>query len=200
MLHRRRFLALGLAGGTLARFAISSTEVGASPLATAAPGESVFDYIQRVRGQWDDTLYRQLLGAANEFKEGDAIIGVAAVNDADRRQARELLTSTRVREIDQHPPFRDELFQLLTSSLNREIQQQLGDMTLGTLKTFLLERSESEIHAIRDGLSSDVVACVVRLMRTTRAVLSGRHRNGQAPRTHDWSGCLLHISHGRQSR
>ena len=112
----------------------------------------------------ESALYKQLLGAANEFKEGDAIIGVAAVDDAARQQARDLLSSTRVSEIDQHPPFRDELFQLLTSSLNREIQQQIGDMTLGTLKSFLLERSESEIHAIRDGLSSDVIACVVRLM------------------------------------
>ena len=174
MLHRRRFLALGLAGGTLAKFAVSSTTVSAAmPAAVAVPGESVFDYIQRVRGQWDAALYKQLLGAANEFKEGDAIIGVAAVDENARRQARDLLSSTLVSEIDQHPPFRDDLFQLLTSSLNPEIQQKIGDMTLGTLKTFLLERSESEIHGIRDGLSSDVIACVVRLMSNAELIQIG---------------------------
>ena len=174
MLHRRRFLALGLAGGTLARFAISSTEVAAAmPITTAVPGENVIDYILRVRGKWDESLYRQLLGAANEFKEGDAIIGVAAVDDAARRQARDLLSSTRISQIDQHPPFRDELFQLLTSSLNREIQQQIGDITLAALKSFLLERSESEIHSIRDGLSSDVIACVVRLMNNAELIQIG---------------------------
>jgi len=173
MLHRRRFLAMGLAGGTLARFGISSTEAGPGPLAASAPGESVFDYIQRVRGNWDGTLYKQLLGASNEFKEGDAIIGVAAIDDAARRHARDLLSSTRVSEIDQHPPFRDELFQLLTSSLDREIQQQIGNMTLGMLKSFLLEKSESEIHAIRDGLSSDVIACVVRLMNNAELTQIG---------------------------
>ena len=174
MLHRRRFLALGLAGGTLARFGISPGEVrAATPMAASAPGESVFDYIQRVRGNWDSTLYKQLLGAANEFKEGDAIIGVAAIDDAARRQARDLLSSTRMSEIDQHPPFRDELFQLLTSALNREIQQQICDMTLGMLKTFLLEKNESEIHAIRDGLSSDVIACVVRLMNNAELIQIG---------------------------
>lgn len=174
MLHRRRFLALGLAGGALARFGISPSAVSvAMPMAASAPGESVFDYILRVRGQWDATLYKQLLGAANEFKEGDALIGVAAIDDAARRQARELLSSTRVSEIDQHPPFRDELFQLLTSSLNLGIQQQIGDMTLGTLKTFLLERSESGIHAIRDGLSSDVIACVVRLLSNAELIQIG---------------------------
>ena len=39
-----------------------------------------------MRGQWDAALYKQLLGAANEFKEGDAIIGVAAVDDDARRR------------------------------------------------------------------------------------------------------------------
>ena len=174
MLHRRRFLVMGLAGGTLARFGVSRSAVSAEfSIAATLPGESVFDYIQRVRGKWDAALYKQLLGAANEFKEGDAIIGVAAVDDDARRQARELLASTRVNEIDQHPPFRDDLFQLLTSSLNREIQQQLGDMTLGALKAFLLGKSESEIHAIRDGLSSDVIACVVRLMTNTELIQVG---------------------------
>ena len=174
MLHRRRFLACGLAGGTLGKFTMSSTAVGAAmPVAVAVPGEGVFDYIQRVHGKWDAALYKQLLGAANEFKEGDAIIGVAAVDDDARRQARGLLASTRVSEIDLHPPFRDELFQLITSSLNHEIQQQMGDLTLGSLKTFLLERSESEIHAIRDGLSSDVIACVVRLMSNAELIQVG---------------------------
>lgn len=65
----------------------------------------MFAYIQRVQGKWDAAMYKQLLGAANEFKEGDAIIGVAAVDDDARRQARELLASTALREIDQHPRF-----------------------------------------------------------------------------------------------
>ena len=46
-------------------------------------------------------------------------------------------------------------------------------MTLGQLKTFLLEKSESEIHAIKDGLSSDVIACVVRLMSNAELIQVG---------------------------
>lgn len=174
MLHRRRFLALGLAGQTLAKCATSSAASGTTkPMAGSTLGESVFAYIQRVQGKWDAAMYKQLLGAANEFKEGDAIIGVAAVDDDARRQARELLASTALREIDQHPPFRDELSELITSALNREIQQKCGEMTLGALKTFLLERSESEIHALRAGLSSDVIACVVRLMSNAELIQIG---------------------------
>lgn len=106
MLHRRRFLALGLAGQTLAKCATSSAASGTTkPMAGSTLGESVFAYIQRVQGKWDAAMYKQLLGAANEFKEGDAIIGVAAVDDDARRQARELLASTALSEIDQHPRF-----------------------------------------------------------------------------------------------
>lgn len=174
MLHRRRFLALGLAGGTLAGFARTSHATSpATNMAVALPDEGIFEYVHRVRGKWDVDLYRQLLGAANEFKEGDEIIGVAAADENARRLARELLSATKLNEIDQHPPFRDDLYQLITSSLKHEIQQTLGEMTLGDLRTFLLEKSESEIHAIRDGLSSDVIACVVRLMNNADLIQIG---------------------------
>ena len=33
------------------------------------PGEDLFAYIQRKRASYDVTLYRQLVGAENEFKE-----------------------------------------------------------------------------------------------------------------------------------
>lgn len=174
MLHRRRFLALGLAGGTFAKFASAASATGpAMTMADSMPGESVFAYIHRVRGEWDAGLYKRLLGAANEFKEGDEIIGVAAADDSARQQARDLLSSTRLQEIDEHPPFRDSLFELITSSLSPKIQQRVGNMTLGELKTFLLEKNESEIHAIKDGLSSDVIACVVRLMSNAELIQVG---------------------------
>jgi ethanolamine ammonia-lyase large subunit len=32
------------------------------------PGEDVFAYISRVKGSFDQTTYRQVIGAANDFK------------------------------------------------------------------------------------------------------------------------------------
>ena len=157
----------------LVPFSTAESAHGAAGVSSTTGGESLCEYIRRVRGDWDADLYRQLLGAASEFKEGDAIIGVAAIDDSARQFARSLLSATRLKEIDQHPPFRDELFQLITSSLNPDIQEQLGQMTLETLKGFLLERPEAEIHAIRDGLSSDVVACVIRLMSNAELIQIG---------------------------
>ena len=36
--------------------------------------EDIFKYVQRIKGKFDIKLYRQVLGAANEFKEGDQSI------------------------------------------------------------------------------------------------------------------------------
>ena len=174
MIHRRRFLELSIAGTTLAGLNISPAAYAAGKsIEVALSGEDLPSYIQRTRGKWDDSLYRQMLGAANEFKEGDALVRVAAPNEDVRQLARELLSATTLKQIDQHPPHTDDLFRLITASLDSEIQQQLGSMTLGKLKSFLLSRSEPEIHAIRNGLSSDVIACVVRLMSNEELIQIG---------------------------
>ena len=48
-------------------------------------GEDVFAYIKRIKGKYDQTLYQQVIGAANDFKEGDLTIGVGAKDDATRK-------------------------------------------------------------------------------------------------------------------
>ncbi len=78
----------------------------------ALPSESLPNWILRTQGKWDQTLWQQMLGAANEFKEGDQILGVAARDDAQRMLSRELLLNTPISAIDQYAPLRDELYQL----------------------------------------------------------------------------------------
>src|SRR6185295_14413785 len=57
--------------------------------------EDIFSYLQRTSGGFNAARYKQILGAANPFKEGDQIIGVAAADDASRTTARQLLAATR---------------------------------------------------------------------------------------------------------
>ena len=45
-------------------------------------GEDVFAYVNRPSGSFDQVLYLQVIGAANEFKAGDQAIGVCAANEA----------------------------------------------------------------------------------------------------------------------
>jgi ethanolamine ammonia-lyase large subunit len=149
--------------------------------------------MQRLRGQFDRELYLRVLGSANEFKEGDEILGIAAADESSRRIARELLAQTRLRDIDQLPPrsdrlWSDELFQFITrtpatansardshaeADTDAEPSAEFARLTLGELKAFLLTRDEADIHQIKDGLSSDVIACVVKLMSNAELMAVG---------------------------
>ncbi|WP_375760382.1 ethanolamine ammonia-lyase subunit EutB [Corallococcus exercitus] len=128
------------------------------------PHEDVFDYVQRLTGGFDARLYQQLLGAANAFKEGDAAIGVAAEDEASRETARTLLSRTRLDDVHAHPPFEDRLHIFNLEAWDSARWKRVADWTLGRLKGFLLTAPEAEVHAVIDGLPSDVIACVVKLM------------------------------------
>src|SRR5687768_12550915 len=54
---------------------------------TVATTEDVFAFITKTAGKFDTGIYRGLIGAANPFKEGDGIVGVAAPDEATRQLA-----------------------------------------------------------------------------------------------------------------
>ena len=120
MLRRRTLLkaAFGAAafGGVCPR-CVHSTDGAAVPagvsLRSSLPGEDIFAYLRRTTGGFDAARYKQILGAANPFKEGDRIVGVAAADDAPRATARALLAATRVEAIEGHPLLEDRLSRLL---------------------------------------------------------------------------------------
>jgi ethanolamine ammonia-lyase large subunit len=138
------------------------------------PDEDLFSFIRRLRGAHDTKLYAQILGAANEFKDGDDIVGVAAADDASRRNARALLAKTRLADIDAHPLHPDSLFEFISSGRNERARKQLAEQTLAQFKQFLLTSDEGAIKQIMPGLSSDVISCVVKLMSNDELVEIGR--------------------------
>ncbi|MEQ8786139.1 MAG: ethanolamine ammonia-lyase subunit EutB [Pirellulaceae bacterium] len=180
MIPRRSFLA-ALAGGAVGlalegdrgRLAIAEPAAAGVSLSKVESGEDVFAYLRRTTGRFDAALYKRILGAANEFKEGDQIVGVAAVDDASRERARALLADTRVGDLDAHPLLEDKLFALIEAHRDREAADKTAGLTLGELKQFLLTKSEDEIKAVAGGLSSDVIACVVKLMSNQQLIAIG---------------------------
>jgi ethanolamine ammonia-lyase large subunit len=124
----------------------------------------IVQFVQSASGKWDPKRYAQLLGAANAFKEGDVTVGVAAATEGERSQARELLAATRLGEIDAHPPLEDGLYRALRAGLDARAQAACAGWTFAELKRFLLQRDEDAIRAIMPGLSSDVIACIVKGM------------------------------------
>ncbi|TRZ46488.1 ethanolamine ammonia-lyase subunit EutB [Robertkochia solimangrovi] len=135
-------------------------------------GEDLFSYLDRTNGSFNMLQYKQLLGAANEFKEGDQTLQVAALNESSRSFARELLGNTKIKDLDLHPVYKDELLNFIhTSTANNE---EVGTWTMNELKRFILSQPEYEIKSIMPALSSDVIACLVKLMSNEELITIGQ--------------------------
>jgi ethanolamine ammonia-lyase large subunit len=176
-LSRRNFLTIVGATGALAVTAVACRKAGEADKSAAGPAtgegvaipeikqnEDVFAYISRVKGGFDQTLYQQVIGAANAFKEGDLAIGVGAKDDGSRENARKLLANTKIKDLYEHPLSVDDLQKLVWSTTDQAQYEKVKDWTVGELKTFLLTKSEPEIKGIMNGLTSDTIACVPKLM------------------------------------
>ena len=181
-INRREFCSR-VAGGVLGTGLVAEA-LGGPPLpqtsragvrvAGVHAGEDLFSYIQRARGRLDQTFYRQIVGAANAFKEGDQILGVAAADDDSRRQARRLLASTSLSQLSAHPLFEDSLYSRLQADLDPAVQRKIADWTLGKLRDFVLAEKAPAIQSILDGLGSDTIGCLVKLMTDEDLVVVGR--------------------------
>ena len=138
------------------------------------PGEDVFSFIARMVGRFDQHLYLRVLGAANEFKEGDETVGVAAFDDASRINARRMLTETTLAKIDAHPLIDDELSTFNLEAIDASSRSESAEWTLGELKTLLLTSGEQSIKPVMSGLSSEVIGCVVKLMSNAELIALGQ--------------------------
>ena len=173
---RRSFLSRLLAGTSLWVLGGGARTVRKGGATTPASDhdEGVFAYIERLEGRFDPALYRQLLGAANEFKEGDQAIGVAASDEQSRTRARTLLANTRVGDLIAHPVFEDSVSSYIGTVVDYEITRTVADWTLADLRRFLLEKEEDAIKGIMPGLPSDIIGCVVKLMSNEELIAVGR--------------------------
>lgn len=186
-MSRRQFLSmLGAASAALAGYrtvAMATSGAGTIAVNEIRPGEDVFAYMGRAKGGFDRTLYRQLLGAANDFKEGDQAIGVAAADESTRSNARALLANTRIRDLHEHPLLVDELQRLIWQTTDQTQYFRLQDWTVGQLKEFLLTANEPDIKGVMHGLTSDTIACVPKLMSNQELIAMGQRIFNVVPGT-----------------
>ncbi|MRR33550.1 ethanolamine ammonia-lyase [bacterium] len=145
-------------------FAESAAPEAPNTITDIKPGEDVFAYITRIKGKFDQRLYQQVIGASNDFKEGDQTIGVGAADEKTRQNARTLLSNTKLKDLHEHPLFVDDLQKLIWTTTDQARYEKVKGWTMGELKTFLLTRSEAEIKGIMGGLTSDTIGCVPKLM------------------------------------
>ncbi|MAU72546.1 MAG: ethanolamine ammonia-lyase [Pseudozobellia sp.] len=134
--------------------------------------ESIFSYIKRVNDKFDITLYRQILGAANAFKEGDASLGIAAVDETTRERARQLLTNTKIADLRTKSVFTDEIYGLIEATTTKA--DITSDWTMKDLKAFVLNQPEEKIKTIMPELTSDCIGCLVKLMTNEELIQVGQ--------------------------
>jgi ethanolamine ammonia-lyase large subunit len=168
---RREFLKLCTAAAVIPSvvsletvFAEPATLVVPNTITDVMPGEDVFAYLIRVKGKFDQKLYQQVIGASNDFKEGDQTIGVGAADEKTRQNARILLSNTKIKGLYEHPLFVDDLQVLIWKTTDQAKYEKIKGWTMGELKIFLLTKSEAEIKQIMPGLTSDTIGCVPKLM------------------------------------
>lgn len=101
---------------------------------------------------------------ANEFKEGDLALG-GTRDEASRASARAALGGVRLGELTATALVEDGVSLALEEAMDRGLASELSSMTVGGLKQVLLASGGAEwVRRYRDGLSSEAVAAVVKLM------------------------------------
>lgn len=138
--------------------------------------EDINSYISRIHTHnADRQLFRQILGAASDFKEGDHSLGLGADSELSRSRARQLLSQTKISDlIEANRDNSDSIQNIIDKSLQPELAMSISSWKIGELKAFLLNASEPQIKKIMPGLHSDAIAAVVKLMSNQDLVQIGK--------------------------
>jgi ethanolamine ammonia-lyase large subunit len=107
---------------------------------------------------------RQTFVLANEFKEGDLLVG-GTTDPRVRDEARRTIAALRIGEIVPDAFVDDGVTRALDRSLNRHALAEVSALTVETLKQILLSPSAAEwLRRHGDGLRSEAIAAVVKVM------------------------------------
>jgi ethanolamine ammonia-lyase large subunit len=106
----------------------------------------------------------QIFVLANEFKEGDLNVG-GTRDEQVRREARGALAALSLGDIAKADFVEDQVTEALHRSLDPQLSGQVGHLTVAELKRILLSaQGVSWIERHRNGISSEAVAAVVKIM------------------------------------
>src|SRR6185295_12561426 len=106
----------------------------------------------------------QTFALANEFKEGDLNVG-GTRDDHVRRHARAALAALSLGDIARTDFVEDQVTEALHRSLDPQLARKVAHLTVAELKRILLStQPASWIEHHRDGVSSEAIAAVVKIM------------------------------------
>jgi ethanolamine ammonia-lyase large subunit len=120
---------------------------------------------------------KEVLAKANEEKSGDRLAGIIARSTEERVAAKIVLSELTIGDLRNNPVVDyeiDEVTRVIQDGVNEEIFNKIKSMTIGEFREFLLEATGEEIKAIRDGLTSEVIAGVTKLMSNMDLICASR--------------------------
>ncbi len=107
---------------------------------------------------------QQIFVLANEFKEGDLLVG-GTRDERVRADARAALAALRLGDITHTVLVEDGVSDALAGALDARLASEISHLTVGQLKAVLLgDGGAVWVRRQRDGLSSEVIAAVVKVM------------------------------------
>ena len=140
----------------------------------ARAGEDLFAWLDRVHGGFDATKYRQVLGAANPFKEGDARQASGRGRPGLARERPSSAVEHHHRFLAVTPDFRRRGRGVCGRPRGRRRASRAS--SAGRWASWCgscSDESEEAIKAVMPGLTSDVIACAVKLMANDDLIAVG---------------------------
>jgi ethanolamine ammonia-lyase large subunit len=105
-----------------------------------------------------------ILARANEFKEGDLMVG-GTRDDLERKEARLALSALRLADIASTALVEDSMSEALSRAVNSGLAAEVSQLRIGELKRILLGGNGAAwADRYRDGVTSEVIAAVVKVM------------------------------------
>ena len=120
---------------------------------------------------------KEVLAKANEEKSGDRLAGIIAGSTEERVAAKVVLSELTIGDLRNNPVVdydTDEVTRLIQDEVDEEIYNKIKSMTMGEFREFILSSSGDEIKEIRDGLTSEVIAGVTKLMSNMDLICASR--------------------------
>ena len=120
---------------------------------------------------------KEVLAKANEEKSGDRLAVIIASSTEERVAAKVVLSELTIGDLRNNPVVdydTDEVTRVIQDGVNEEIYNKIKSMTIGEFREFLLSSSGEEIKEIRDGLTSEVIAGVTKLMSNMDLICASR--------------------------
>jgi ethanolamine ammonia-lyase large subunit len=132
--------------------------------------------------QYEFDSVREVLAKANEYKSGDELANLAAGSSEERVAAKKVLSRLTLETLYSNPvvPYEDdEVTRTIQDAVDAHTYDKIREWTVGELREYILDGStgDEEIGTIREGLSSEMIAAVTKIMSNMDLILATSKMN-----------------------